>query len=348
MKINKRLHIKFSWGWIITILLILSSWSIFIACDGQNPLVAFQYLLSGTFGTSDGFFSVLNKLFIYVLAALAYCIPAWTGMWNIGGDGQLMLGGFFAALIPLYFRTSFCFINILVVLLISMLVGGLWALWPALLRVHYGVDEVVTTLMSNYIVTFFTDYMINIPFRVKGSSFPRMEYVPQNFQIPNIINNNISPTVIIVILLIIVAEAFRRYFILGYDYRMTGNNQFFARQGGINVNSVRIMSMFIGGTLAGLAGGLLVLSVNYTFMLNFSNGYGFTGLLIALISGNVPLIILLISMVFVSLQVGAINMNMFTNIPAEITGVLQSIMVFFIAARKSLNFRIRIGGKKDA
>jgi len=348
LKTNKRLHLNFSYGWVITVFLILLSWSIFILCGGQNPLKAFSYMVSGVFGSSDGFFSMLNKLFIFILAALAYCIPAWTGMWNIGGDGQLMLGGFISALIPLYFHTEFPFVNIMVTLLFAALLGGLWALWPALLRVHFGVDEVVTTLMSNYIVDYFTDYMINIPYRVKGSSFPRMEYVPKNFQIPNIIYSKLSLTFIIALIFIVAAEIFRKYFISGYDYRITGSNQFFARQGGIDVNAVRVKSMFIGGMLAGLAGGLLVLSVNYTFMFNFSNGYGFTGLLIALISGNMPLLVFGISMIFVSLQVGAINMHLFTTIPAEITGVLQSIMVFFIAARKSLDFRIRTGGKKDA
>lgn len=316
-------------------------------CGGQNPMVAFLHLISGVFGSSDGFSSVLNKLFIYVLTALAYCIPAWTGMWNIGGDGQLILGGFIAALIPVYFHTEFSLVNIPVTLLFAALVGGLWALWPALLRVRFGVDEVVTTLMSNYIVGYFTDYMINVPYRIKGSSFPRMEYVPKNFQIPNFLNNSISITFIIALIFIAGAQLFRKYFISGYDHMITGSNQFFARQGGINVDAVKVKSMFTGGMLAGLSGGLLVLSVNYTFMFNFSNGYGFTGLLIALISGNLPLIIFGISIIFVSLQVGAINMHLFTSIPAEITGVLQSIMVFFIAARKSLDLRTRIGGKKD-
>ena len=347
MKTNKWIQHNFPRGWIVTIFLILLSWSIFILCDGQNPLTAFFYMVSGVFGGSDGFFSMLNKLFIYVLAALAYCIPAWTGMWNIGGEGQLILGGFISALIPLYFHTEFLFVNILVTLLFAAIIGGLWALWPALLRVHFGVNEVVTTLMSNYIVGYFTDYMINVPYRMKGSSFPRMEYVPENFQIPNFVNNSLSLTFIIALAFIVAAEIFRKYLIRGYDYRITGNNQFFARQGGINVNAVQVRSMFIGGMLAGLAGGLLVLSINYTFMLNFSNDYGFTGLLIALISGNMPLLVFGISTVFVSLQVGAINMHLFTSIPAEITGVLQSIMVFFIAARKSLDFGIRIGGKKD-
>lgn len=348
MKTDKPLPYRFSWGWIVTIVLILLSWSIFILCSGQNPLKAFFYLVSGVFGGYDGFFSMLNKLFIFVLAALAYCIPAWTGMWNVGGDGQLVLGGFISALIPLYFHTEFSTVNVLITLIFAALAGGLWALWPALLRVYFNVDEVVTTLMSNYVVVYFTDYMINVPYRIKGSSFPRMEYIPQNFQIPKLANSSLSFTFIIALLFIAAAEVFRKYFISGYDYRVTGSNKFFARQGGIDINSVRVRSMVIGGMLAGLAGGLLVLSVNFTFMFNFSNGYGFTGLLIALISGNMPLIVLAISMVFVSLQVGAVNMHLFTSIPSEITGVLQSIMVFFIAARKSLDFRIRTGGKKDA
>ena len=344
MKNRITLHRRIPSGWFLTVLLILVGWSFFILLGQENPFKVFFYIVQGFMGDTESLFSTSNKLFIFTLTALAASIPAWTGMWNVGGDGQLILGGFAAAWLATLINTGVPILNITLALLTAAVFGGLWALWPAWLRVRWNVNEVVTTLMGNYLITLFTGYMVNFPLRDKGSTWPRMAYIPENFEINSIGGIGLSYTLIISIAILIISEIFRRYSVLGYEYQITGSNNVFSKQGGIQVNKIRIQSMFIGGTLAGLAGGLLVLSLNRTFIAGFSPGYGNVGLLISLISSNMPLAILGIAFSFSALQVGAINMQMSTRIPAEITGVLQSIMVFFIAARKSLHFKVKAGG----
>lgn len=331
-------------GVFLTIILIFMSWSMIILLGQENPFKVFFYIVQGFLGDSESLFSTFNKMFVFLLTALAASIPAWTGMWNVGGDGQLILGGFAAAWLASLINTGVSIFNILIALLISALAGGLWALWPAWLRVRWNVNEVVTTLMGNYLITLFTTYMVNFPLRAEGSTWPRMEYIPGNYEINTIGNAGPSYTFIIGILILAAVEIIRRYCISGYEYQITGSNHVFSKQGGIHINKIRIQSMFIGGAFAGLAGGLLVLSLNKTFIAGFSPGYGNIGLLISLISSNMPLVILGIAFSFSALQVGAINMQLSTRIPAEITGVLQSIMVFFIAARKSLHFKVKAGG----
>lgn len=341
MKIKNGFAKKFPMGTLLAVLLILISWSLLMALGGENPFKAIYYLFSGAFKNTDKIFSVCNLLFILILTAFAYGIPAWTGMYNIGGDGQLVFGGFCAAIVPLFFNSGITILNIATALIIALLAGGLWALWPALIRVKYGINEIVTTLLSNYIIINFTEYMVNYPFRSVESSFARTEYIPDNFRIPDIGNSSLSVTLVIALGLLLCVEFFRRHTIFGYQYRVTGSNLLFAQQGGVNVKKVQISSMFIGGAFAGLAGGLLVLATNYAFSTGFSPGYGYTGLLVSLIAADLPIVILVISTLFASLQIGAINLKVFTNIPSEITGVLQSIMVFFIAARKALNFNLK-------
>lgn len=336
---------KSYYGTILVVILIFISWSIFILLCGENPFSALYYIVAGAFKSADKVYSVINKLFLFFFTALAFCIPAWTGMFNVGADGQLILGGFCSAALPLFFCTGFGPVDITASLLIAMIAGGLWALWPALLRVYFEISEVVTTLLGNYIVVYFTEYMINFPLRSKGSSVPRTDYIPDSFHFPKIGSGSLSATVIIVFIMLVAVELFRRRSVSGYEYKVTGQNPFLARQGGVNINEVRIKSMVVGGMLSGLAGGLLVLSLNYTFMTGFSADYGMTGMLVGLIAGNLPAAILAITGIFAILQVGAINMQIFTNIPSEITGVLQSIMVFFIAARGSINFK-KAGGNK--
>ena len=113
---------------------------------------------------------------------------------------------------------------------------------------------------------------------------------------------------------------------------MTGKNELFAAQGGIKTGFIRLVSMIIGGGLAGLAGGLLVVGVNYRFMEGFSPGYGFTGLLIALIANNRSILIIIISFIFAALQTGSVSLELFTDVPAEVSGVLQAILVLFASA----------------
>lgn len=331
-------------GWFLTVLLILVGWSFIILLGQENPFKVLFYIVQGFMGDSDSLFSTFNKLFVFILTALAASIPAWTGMWNVGGEGQLILGGFAAAWLASIMNTGVSILNILIVLLLSAFVGGIWALWPAWFRVRWNVNEVVTTLMSNYLIILFTTYMVNFPLRAAGSTWPRMTYIPENFEINSIGSTELSYTFIISIVILAAVEIIRRYCIFGYEYRITGSNSVFSKQGGIHVDKIRIQSMVIGGGFAGLAGGILVLGLNKTFMAGFSPGYGFVGLLISLIGSNMPLAILGIAFSFSALQVGAINVQLSTRIPAEITGVLQSIMVFFIAARKSLHFKVKAGG----
>lgn len=338
MSTIRRLSARIPVGGLLTVLFIIICWSLVVLLGHENPIYTFYQIFSGAFGTPDKVCAVLNKFFILILPALAYCIPAWAGMYNIGGDGQLVLGGFVAALIGLYFQSNLAPINILVALTAASVAGGLWALWPALLRVKMGVSEIVTTLLSNYVIINFTEYWVNYPLRSSGSSVPRADYIPDNFHFPNL-TSNLSASIIIAVVAIILAEMYRKNCVKGYQYRVTGGNELFAQQGGIDVDKVRVRSMALGGACAGLTGGLLVLSLNYTYAANFSPDYGFIGVLVALIAGSLPITVFVITILFATLRVGAISMQIFTSLPSEITGVLQSTMVLIIAARQFWNMK---------
>lgn len=323
-------------GIVFVLVLTMLSWGVLIVLCGEDPFSTFYYILVGAFKNSDKIYSVVNKLFIFFFTALAYSIPSWSGMFNVGGDGQLVFGAFAAASIPLIINTEVQSLNVFICLFAAIVVGGLWALWPAVLRVKFGINEVVTTLLSTYLIQYFTEYTVSFPLRAVNASVPRMEYIPGNFRFFTFGNTTLSASVLVVLFVLVAVELFRARSIAGFQLRMTGSNLFLARTAGINTNRMRIGSMISGGALAGLAGGLLVLTTNYTYMSNFSPGYGMNGMLIALISGSLPSIALVITLLFSILQVGAINMQVFTSIPSEITGVLQSLMVFFVASRESL------------
>ncbi len=341
MRLNK-IGRKIPSGLFVVIALTLLSWGLFIAICGENPFNVFRLIVTGAFGRTDKIYAVINKIFIFFFTSLAYSIPAWSGMYNVGADGQLTIGAFASALIPLFFNTGFRPANILVALLAASIAGGLWALWPAVLRVRYNISEIVTTLLGSYLIITFLDYFANFPLREKYAALPRLPFIPENYKFYVFGESSLSVTILLALVVLSVVEFYRRHTISGFRLKMTGLNAFLAESSGIRIGSYRIWSMFIGGMFAGLTGGLLVLSLNFTFMAGFSADYGMNGMLVSLISGNIPWIAFGVTTIFAILQVGAINMQVHTSIPSEIVGVLQSIIVFFFAARATLSLKVRV------
>ena len=321
---------------LLLVACILSVWALIIWFGGESPLKGFQYILEGSLGNHYQLLSTLNKMVPLILAAAAVAVRAWTGMWNIGGEGQLLLGAFGASLIGFSFDFGAGLLNIIVALVVSAAFGMAWAAWPAIFKIKLRMDEVVTTLMGNYIAAQLIAYLINKHFRDPRSPLAQTPYIKSGYIIPYLFEGSqFSATFFVAVGVIIVLFVFRRRFLTGYEFEITGSNSVFAELSGIRVKKMKLLSMLIGGALAGLAGGLLVLGMTQRVMQSFSPGYGFTGLLICLLAFNEPLLILGIAFLFSVLQTGSVNLQLFTSVPAEISGVLQAIMVLFVAAFKT-------------
>jgi len=328
-------YLIISLKWLSLIGLIFAAWSSFIAVSGANPFEGFYYLGLGAFGGGCEILSTLNKMVPFVLTAFAAAIPAWAGVWNIGAEGQLLLGGFIAAVVGTshWLKNVPSFVGITIILICAFILGSAWALWTILLRIYMNINEVITTLLSNYIAALLTSYFVNYPFRAPGSPWAQTSYINEKFIIsPLISGSEFSSAFFIMTAVVMLIIFMERQTILGYEIYMTGKNELFAAQGGIKTGFIRLVSMIIGGGLAGLAGGLLVVGVNYRFMEGFSPGYGFTGLLITLIANNRSILIIIISFIFAALQTGSVSLELFTDVPAEVSGVLQAILVLFASA----------------
>ncbi|MDK2801187.1 ABC transporter permease [Kosmotoga sp. DU53] len=327
--------------WSTFIISILSTWAVIIALNGENPLYAFQYILEGSLGDSDYFLSTLNKMVPIMLTAMAAAVPAWTGVWNIGSEGQLLFGAFGAAFIGFTFNLGTSFLNIPLALVVAACFGMLWVAWSAFFKIKFNIDEVVTTLMGNYIAFQIISYLINRPFRDPGSPLAQTKYIDPSFSIPYLFKGSqFSCTFFIALSIVILLYIIKKYFKFGYELNLTGSNPEFAKLSGINISRAKFYSMLIGGALSGLAGGLLVLGMTHRVMQSFSPGYGFTGLLVCLLAMNHPIIIIFVSFLFALLQTGSVNLELLSSVPAEISGVLQAVLVLFVSA-----FRTMVLGK---
>lgn len=328
-------------GTVEAVILILLSWSVLFFLCGENPVQVVGYIMSGSFKDMGAVASVLNKIFLFFLLAIAYAIPDQAGLANVGIDGQFIAGGFFAALLPQFVNTGNLMINVGLSVLVAMFFGSIWAFWPALLKVKYGINEVVTTLLGNYIIIELTEYMVAYPLRMKGSSISRMDFVPENFELPMLFSSKFSSSLIFVAIVLAAAVWYNKRTVKGFEARMVGKNLLFARQAGINTDVVSMRAMMVGGAIAGLAGAIQALYVNHTFQSGFTNDYGMKGMLVALVAMSNPVGCLVIAVLFGILQVGAISMQLSTDIPSEIAAVLQAIMIFFVAAKGALVIKVR-------
>jgi simple sugar transport system permease protein len=324
------------------ICVILVVWAAVIFSAGVNPLLGFGYIFKGALVGKTNFFSTLDLMVPIMLLALAVAIPGWTGIWNIGGEGQFLLGALSAAYVGLNLELGNPLLNILAAIIAAMTVGALWSFWAGYLKVKLQINEIVTTLMANYIATLLVSYLINYPLKEPKSSWAQTADIGRTFQIHHLVGGSqFSATFFISLGIVLIFLFLQRKTRLGYELTMIGSNERLAYFGGIAVGPKRMIAMSLGGAVAGISGGLVVLGNTYRMKEGISPGYGFTGLLVCLLADNNPIAIVLVAFLFAVLQVGSLNLQLFSDAPVEIGGVLQVVLILFVAA-----FRIILRGRK--
>ena len=316
----------------IAIAASLAIGALIMLANGKSPVLGYSALLKGAFGSKYNLATTLAKTVPLVLTGLATAISFRSGIFNIGGEGQLYLGAFAAAYIGFTFTALPKGIGILLAIIAGGVIGAAYAFIPALLKVKYKIDEVITTIMFNSVAVLLTDYLVNYPFASSRGKMGGTEMVAEQFKFARLVklstlNTSIFLMGIIAIFIYYLMEKTSH----GYDFKMVGQNSLFSRYGGIKDKKQMIIAMLISGALCGVAGAFEVYGVHYMFLQNISPGYAFDGMLVALIVKNNPIGVILMSIFFGGLKTGSISMENATSIPSELVLVIQSIIILFIA-----------------
>jgi ABC-type uncharacterized transport system permease subunit len=319
------------------ILLALLVGFFLLRLEGFSPGEVLTAANSSTFATPFRFANTISRMLTLVLVSLAAAIPFKTGIWNIGGDGQLAIGGFFTAIAGIYLVGLPPVIHITLSILAGMIGGGLWASIPAFLRLKFNANEIVTTIMMNYLAALVTGYLVNYPFRAPGAANAETLNVAGSAYLAQLVPlSNLSSGLYIVIAVFLLICFIDWKTIWGYEWRILGANDEFARYGGVRDVRMRMLSMIIGGALAGLAGSILVLGSYHKFMLNLGGGIGFTGVLIAIIGANSPVLILILSSLFAILSNGTIGLEAKLGVATEFSGILQGLIIILVITRNNI------------
>ncbi|MCZ7554632.1 MAG: ABC transporter permease [Anaerolineales bacterium] len=335
--------------------------SILILFDGRDPITAFEGLIQGAFVEPRGLLATFRNMTPLVLSGLAVAFAFKSGLFNIGVQGQLIMGSVVAAWIGFAVEGLPPLLHISLAILGAMLIGGLWAAIAGALKAFADAHEVITTIMLNYIAAQFagwlistssggvragplaspesvTDAIARTPRILESAKLPVIYSVPPNFTLHIGIFIAIIASVVIMFLL--------QRTTFGFQLRMTGFSPTAAQYAGVNVRQVTILTMFIAGALAGLAGGIQTLGVNHDYQGNQSLGLGFEGITVAFLAGNNPIAVNFSAFLFGAMDAGTTRMALAADVAKELIQVIQALILMFVAADQIIRrlYRIRAAG----
>ncbi len=332
---------------IVALFLAMITIGIIFYFLGVNPLVAFQRIFRGGFGSLFGLQETVTKSIPLMLAGVGLTLAFRGRMYNIGAEGQLLIGAVFATgvvrLVP-HWPSS--------LLIPAMFLGGflggmLWAFFPALLKTRFRVDEVLTSLMLVYVASELVRFLVYGPWRGTDTrGFPITDEFPPASHIPTIAGTRIHyPTWILAVLLAVLIYFLLTRTRLGYEIRVTGENPEAARYAGMDYQRVALLVMLISGGLAGLAGTGEVAGIHFRLRPPeaISPGYGFTAIIVAWLARLNPLAAILTSFLLGGLLVGGDAIQIALNLPAATVQIFNGvILLFVIAADLFAQYKIRL------
>jgi general nucleoside transport system permease protein len=313
--------------------LALAVGALVLAATGHEPATVYRLMLDEAFGGERRIAATLTEATPLLLTGLAAAIAFRAGVFNVGAEGCFYLGGIVAAVIG-YSLPSWPGVALIPFALVAAsVVGGVWLVAPGLLRAKLGVDEVVTTLMLNFIAIDVTSWLVDGPLLARGSANSATPQIVAAAELPRLL----PPTTLhlgflISLALVIAYGGWSRFSAGAFDSRLVGLNPRFSRAVGIELERVILGAMVASGVVGGLAGGIHTLGLVHRFVAGFSPGYGFTGVAIALLARNSALGLVIAAVLFGALSSAGANIQLFSNVPIEIVEILQgAVMIFAVA-----------------
>jgi ABC-type uncharacterized transport system permease subunit len=340
---------------LLAVLTALILGALIILAAGGNPIFAYIGLFQGAFGSVKALSETAVWATPYIFAGLAVALAFKGGLFNIGAEGQLAFGAVAAALIgyalPGWLGVDLpAIIHIPLAVGLGALAGALWAAIAGALKAYTGAHEVINTIMMNYIALNITQFLLNGPMKnpdPKNLSAATPE-IAASARIPPIFPGlRVHWGFVFALLVAAVVWWLLWKTTLGFEIRTVGMNPDAARYAGINVKRILIMTMFLSGLLAGMAGAVEVTVLNYRHELNFSLGYGFDSIAIALLGKTHPLGVVIAAIFFGAMKNGGTRMQFLSQIPVDIISVIQGLILLLVAADAIIRYIYRIRVREE-
>jgi general nucleoside transport system permease protein len=303
-----------------------------------NPLDAYGAMVQGAFGNMSGFTQTLVKATPLLLVGLGVTIAFRGGVINIGGEGQILVGGLAATALAVAFPHWSGWVLLPMCMLMAVLAGAVWGGVPGVLKARLGVNEILTTVMMNAIALQLSNYLLRGPMIdpdeiERGTRIAQSALLPAQVWLPRLIPRTLLHTgAILAVILAVLVYIFLWRTTTGYRIRAVGLNAVAARYAGIKVAYYQALALILGGAFAGLAGGIEVLGIQHRMVEGMSGGYGFSGIVAALFGKLHPLGVIPASVLFGGLLVGGDRMQRATQVPSAMVMAMLGLVVLFVVS----------------
>lgn len=317
-----------------------------IVMSNANPMEAYANFFRGIFGNLNGFCEVFVKATPLIFTGLGCAVAFRTGFFNIGAEGQFYMGALTSAMVALGLQGVPGIVRIILALIIGFLAGGIWALIAAIFKAKFGISEIIVTIMLNYIAINLIGLAVRTFLMDPAGSVPQSAKIDESALLMQILPpTRLHVGFILALLAVVIVWYLLEKTTLGYEIKVVGFNKRAAACNGISVMKNIVISAFLSGGLAGLAGVVEVLAIQKKLLEGISSNCGYTAVLIALMAGNHPLGVVVASIAMAAMQVGANTMQRQLGVPSAIVDILVGLVVLLILAK---GLMVRKKAKKAA
>ena len=337
---------------IIAVLMSLIVSGIFIfSVTKLNPIAVYEAIFDGAFGTSRRSWVTIRDTMMLLCIGIGLAPAFKMKFWNIGAEGQVLIGGVITAGLMRALGSSVPTPVLLVIMaVVSLLAGCVWGIIPATFKAKWGTNETLFTLMMNYVAIQITSYCVALWENPIGSnSVGVINQQTKAGWFPEIFGQTYGLNVVLVLALTVGMYIYLKYSKQGYEISVVGDSENTARYAGISVKKVTIRTMAISGAICGLAGFIAVAGSSHTISTSTAGGRGFTAIIVAWLAQFNTFVMVLISLLLVFLQKGAIQIASQFNLNDYASNIISGIILFFILGSEFfINYRVILRGRKEA
>jgi ABC-type uncharacterized transport system permease subunit len=317
--------------YLLAVVASLAAAGIFIAAMGFDVPKAFATILFTSFRTPTGFVQTLLKFVPLVLQALAFTIPLAAGKFNIGGEGQMIMGAIGATAAGILFSGLPLPLLLPLVILAGFVFGGFWAAIPAWLLYRFGINEILTTVMMNFVSFSIIDYVATEIWQDAAAGHPMTVPIGVGGELPLLVSRPPLHTgVLLVVVVAVVVYVYTNRTAAGYELVATGSNPRAAKVHGINVRMMFLLSLILGGALAGLSGAIEVAGVHHRLIEGLQSNFLLLGIIIGLIAKGNNLAVPFVAFFIAILEVGASALQRTMMIPVEMVFIVEALVLLFV------------------
>ena len=344
--ISKRVSMPKWQGWLIRLaavgIALLVNAALIYALTKLNPIRVYITMFQGAFGTQRRIWNTLADTAMLLCIGVGLAPAFKMKFWNIGAEGQILVGGLASAACMIYFKSIPSGILLLIMFILSGLAGGIWGAIPAVSKVKLNTNETLFTLMMNYIAIQLTSYFVALWENPKGSNCVNIINPDTNIGwFPAVFGRQYLLNVVIVMIMVVLMYLYLKSTKHGYEIAVVGASKSTARYAAIDVNKVTIRTVSLSGAICGIAGFIAVAGQSHTISTNTAGGKGFIAIIVAWLSKFNTFVMILVSLLLVFLDKGAREIASKFNINDHMSKMIMGIILFFILGSEFfINYKI--------